>query len=480
MRLVSVHKLAIFLSIAINWNILSVSCQENGLPVAQSNQPILPQNGNLLVNILPQLIASGANGNNLPLVGTLSQTIPFMREAPLLGAIVRQGGAGLMPQNPHLDEAIEKFVEPFLHMSTGGEAVQSDVNQIIRSVPNLIVNLPGFGNINIDKIRPRTIEYVLNGGQFPGVTKEKLDAIVRQYMKRMHAVAAKHLGRPYDPSLVPDPMRADRYLRPMSQLPDSIIQKVLQGEPLPHLTLDETETVKEYYLKQTLPMGEIGELNVTEFLSPKVIKMMKLLPPGYNISQLPAEVKRSVLKGDFPDLSHLPSDLQLYIKDNIDEMFNTFSSATDDVNINEIISKLPMYKRLNESTFVPYTTDNDEDDTPLFPSFRTALLIALLMGIFGLFTLLTVAFFCLRLKRAYDKRELSFIEIQRSSHPESRNISSVIEVPVPHGFNPSITSTLKKSRNGTDMRSSATASSSEATTSDPPSGSDDSNMQTRF
>lgn len=68
------------------------------------------------------------------------------------------------------------------------------------------------------------------------------------------------------------------------------------------------------------------DVNVTEIFPPKVVQMMKLLPPGYNLTRLPKAVLKSVMKGELPDMKLLPKDLQRYIHDNIGELFNSFAA----------------------------------------------------------------------------------------------------------------------------------------------------------
>jgi len=49
-----------------------------------------------------------------------------------------------------------------------------------------VVNLPGYGNIDIRKVHPKLIEHVLNGGTIPGVPKESMDSVVKTIMQRVY------------------------------------------------------------------------------------------------------------------------------------------------------------------------------------------------------------------------------------------------------------------------------------------------------
>jgi hypothetical protein len=57
--------------------------------------------------------------------------------------------------------------------------------------------------------------------------------------------------------------------------------------------------------------------------SPELIKMMQLLPPGYNLSKIPKEVMQQIIKGDKPDFSLLPDDILQHFHENADKLFNT-------------------------------------------------------------------------------------------------------------------------------------------------------------
>jgi hypothetical protein len=58
-----------------------------------------------------------------------------------------------------------------------------------------------------------------------------------------------------------------------------------------------------------------------------MMKMFKMLPPGYNISKLPLQVVQAVMRGEMPDLTLLPPDLQQHLKDNRETMFSTLGDT---------------------------------------------------------------------------------------------------------------------------------------------------------
>lgn len=64
-------------------------------------------------------------------------------------------------------------------------AATANISQLIRSMPSMLVNIPGLGQIDISKLPPSLIEHVLRGGQVPGVPQEALDSVLRQYAGRL-------------------------------------------------------------------------------------------------------------------------------------------------------------------------------------------------------------------------------------------------------------------------------------------------------
>lgn len=99
------------------------------------------------------------------------------------------------------------------------------------------------------QLPPGVIEHVMKGGQIPGIPRETLQSVVRQYMQRMYAAAARAQNQPIDSQVleaIPNAANLDRnkYLRPLNELPNRFVTGVMQGEPLPYLTPSQTDTIK--------------------------------------------------------------------------------------------------------------------------------------------------------------------------------------------------------------------------------------------
>jgi len=145
-------------------------------------------------------------------------------------------------------ELYDDFTDPLVKLMTANKSTPTDLTKLLQSIPELLVSIPGVGNLDVNKLPPWMVEHVLRGGQLPGVKKETLDAIVRQYMQRVYVAALHELGREPAPEekLPPLPKGVDpkSYLRPVMELPQRFVTSVLQGHPLPYLSKKQTQVIK--------------------------------------------------------------------------------------------------------------------------------------------------------------------------------------------------------------------------------------------
>ncbi|KAK6041116.1 leucine Rich repeat-containing domain protein [Cooperia oncophora] len=167
----------------------------------------------------------------------LSAFLPGLRSAPAGsgngGGALETAAAGLPILN-----TLSQCHRLAVRFATGGQPVASDIEQLIQSIPNFIVNVPGLGDVDISKMRTQTLfAHVARGGQIPGIPKETLDSIVQQYMLKMHeAAAAAQKGQ-----LSKD---GSKFLPPLEKLPHDLIRAVIQGENLPGLDEEQTKVIK--------------------------------------------------------------------------------------------------------------------------------------------------------------------------------------------------------------------------------------------
>ncbi|KAI6241309.1 Leucine Rich repeat-containing domain protein [Aphelenchoides fujianensis] len=389
---------------------LTTSMQKLGFNNVNNNNNNELQRNNFLASLLPALSGMGAggatSGGNAPLLGALAKcgalaAQPARRLERNDPRPERRGGAG-----KGLESAVEQFAEPLVRFSTGAQPAASDVSTLIKSIPNLIVNLPGYGNIDISKVHPKIIEHVMKGGTLPGVPKESMDSVVKQIMQRVYAAAAHAQNQPIDQevasNLPASGIDYKKYLRPLSELPETFVTSVMKGEPLPFLTPSQTEVVKGYYT-QSIPVEAIGgpAMNLTDLATPGAMRMLKLLPPGYNISRIPADVIQGAMRGELPDITRLPSDLQNYIKDNWEKTFMALGN-TPDVSVDEILKKLPKFDTVELTTFAPYDINQVDSDLVVKNEAQIKdmrMYVAIALGLVSVTSLTILVGFCFYIRK---------------------------------------------------------------------------------
>ncbi|CAD5206766.1 unnamed protein product [Bursaphelenchus okinawaensis] len=356
----------------------------------------------LLNRILPALgnMGAGAGGDASPVLNSLSQAIPALRNIPGLSMLPAPENSN--PASRNLDSAVEQFAEPLVRLAAGGQAVPSDINSFIKSIPNLVVNIPGVGDVDISKLPPSLIEHVLKGGQIPGVPKETLQGVVKQYMQRVYAAAAQAQGKPLDESVVQDipnvaNLDKDKYLKPLNELPAQFVTNVMKGDPLPYLTPSQTDVIKGFYTQgMTVENPVNGSGNSLQGMNPNTLNMLKLLPPGYDWSKLPPSVTKAVMRGEMPNLSDLPKDLQDHIRENLDSLIKSMGN-TPELSIDEIMKKLPNFTRVEQETFAPYDINKIDADLVVKDTLDVETMrfyIAIALGLVCAVTVVVLALFC--------------------------------------------------------------------------------------
>ncbi|KAL7077148.1 hypothetical protein ACQ4LE_003602 [Meloidogyne hapla] len=387
---------------------------ESLIETSLKNIPGLPQNvnknkaaeaaGNFLANFMANGQQRAGSQIGSEMLNTFTKNIPEIRNLPGMEFVQNLNPSTIGKQKTGgnvgggIDTAIDQFSEPLVKFASGVPPSTADVDQLLSSIPSLIVNVPGFGNVDVSKLNPSIVGYVLKGGQIPGIPRETLDNIVKQYMQRLYVAAAHAQGIPTsDVPVTVDTNTTNRILRPISELPHGLVQSVIEGKSLPHLTTEQTNVIKEYYT-QHAPIGTLEGINtsttgIADLLPQKVIQMMQLLPKNYNLSKLQPEVVKQVMRGEMPDFTKLPLDLQQHIKDNFDKLLASLS-RDHKMTVEEILLKLPKFEQPELSTFSPYDINvvdsdlvikerKDEEDRARFWRF----IAAISLGLAGVLTL---------------------------------------------------------------------------------------------
>uniref|UniRef100_A0A914YVS3 Uncharacterized protein n=1 Tax=Panagrolaimus superbus TaxID=310955 RepID=A0A914YVS3_9BILA len=348
--------------------------------MSNANGANLANGANMIGSILPGLISSsgGAGGGAPGFLGSFTQAIPALRNFPGLNMV--PDGHGGATGNPRLDSAINRFSEPLVRWGSGGKPAPADIRQMIDTLPELIVNIPGFGNVDLSKVPPHILDHVLRGGQIPGIPRETLDTVVKQYTERMYQAALRAQEKK---SLPGD----EKYLPPLTTLPPEVVQTFMNPKGIPYLDKEQIRTIQEYYTSQ-IPLEFADAKDGNNTLNPQMFSMLNLLPPNYNLSKIPPEVIKQVLRGEMPDFALLPQDIIEYLRSNSDRIFNSVK-VPPNTTIEEILGKLPRFDPpIFNVTFAPYDINKVDGDLVLkeegfLSSSQTRWLTAIALGLLG-------------------------------------------------------------------------------------------------
>ena len=105
------------------------------------NPSMVSAGGNMIASVLPALLAGQGGGQ----AGGFLGAVPLLRNFPGMGFIPGEA-------NPELDFAVERFSEPLVRIATGSKPVPGDLQQMMSTLPKLIVNIPGAGDIDLIKV----------------------------------------------------------------------------------------------------------------------------------------------------------------------------------------------------------------------------------------------------------------------------------------------------------------------------------------
>ncbi|KAM3726541.1 Leucine-rich repeat-containing protein [Dirofilaria immitis] len=287
------------------------------------------------------------------------------------------------------NNAIEQLSSPLFH-ATAGKLGPKNIKQFIEATPNLVVSVPGMGDIDISKLPPGIMAHVLRGGQIPGLSPETLNRIMKEYLKRMYAVAET---TKWEKLLITEPS-----YRP----PQAVIT---QEANISYPDRQQTQNIRNYYTPQLTVSSAPDQLKAkkSKGLSSAIIEVMRMLPPGYNISKVPKPVIDALFRGEVPDFTLLPSELQQHL---LKDGYRLIAALSTDANksVEEILHNLPTFKRPIKPTFVPYDI-NEVSNNLIQTKQRAEKLVrvqyytALLLGFVGAASIAVLGLICVYMKR---------------------------------------------------------------------------------
>lgn len=136
------------------------------------------------------------------------------------------------------------------------------VTDLVKSLPALLANLPKPGsgaiaggpgaangggtgdgslpNIDFSKVPPGVIQYVMNGGQIPGISQETMQRLIQQYLQQMAKTLPINTSPPQSTAIGTKSANGSKQtitesmpLPPLSSIPPELVQRVLSGGLIP-------------------------------------------------------------------------------------------------------------------------------------------------------------------------------------------------------------------------------------------------------
>ncbi|KHJ49490.1 leucine Rich repeat-containing domain protein [Trichuris suis] len=206
--------------------------------------------------------------------------------------------SSLFPALDHLSSPLAKLFE--------SQQSNQNLKDLLAKLQEIFKNFPAASQLR--NMSPQMINYILRGGQIPGIPPALLKRLVENYARSLvsdrNALGMKGLPLP-----------------PMSSLPPEMIENVLQGKPVLGLTAQETLILRERYIKQLI--GPNSTLESISSMLPKDMRspLTNLTKGGtlmgltmedlqnIDLNSIPTPVLVDLVTGKTPDFTQVPVDL---------------------------------------------------------------------------------------------------------------------------------------------------------------------------
>uniref|UniRef100_A0A0N5ATT8 LRRCT domain-containing protein n=1 Tax=Syphacia muris TaxID=451379 RepID=A0A0N5ATT8_9BILA len=313
---------------------------------SERNQSPLNEQQNFLYGLLPNSMINRLSKNSLPL--GLNMNLPSnsgQQYAPL--------------SNGYTSEELSNI---------------NNIDAVVKAMSDTTVSVPGIGNVDLSKVPPSIISYVLRGGQIPGIPKKTLDQLVRMYTTKLNSIS--------------------------NLTPTAVANAANTNADYQETTNAENQARNSPTDLNTTDVNELA--NVIQ-LPPQLLQLLKLLPPNYDLAKIPNEVIQAVSRNELPDFGLLPADLQKHLITNIHNVITTFVDEKN-VTIDDIIKKLPKLERPIAPTFPPYSIDEVRNDLvhteqKTQQQRRIQLYTGVLLSFVSLISIIVVVMLCVYTKR---------------------------------------------------------------------------------
>ncbi|KRZ13066.1 Leucine-rich repeat-containing protein egg-6 [Trichinella zimbabwensis] len=164
------------------------------------------------------------------------------------GKEVPQSGLGIFP-------ALDQITTPLARLLVG-EKSKEDLSSILKTIPTLLKSLPQAtasataNQPSLKDIPPELINYVLRGGQIPGVPPAVLKKTIENYAKSLLTESSTTTAR--DLLLLPTNNNKNAIMSAASSFPTELIDDILRGNPVLGLSKEETKQLRQRYLNMLI------------------------------------------------------------------------------------------------------------------------------------------------------------------------------------------------------------------------------------
>ncbi|VDO10572.1 unnamed protein product, partial [Brugia timori] len=86
-----------------------------------------------------------------PIIGALTEAIPSIQNIPGINYLPKANEERTIDARK-FNSVIEQLSSPLIPVTTGKQPASVDIEQFIQTIPNLVVNIPGMGDVDISKV----------------------------------------------------------------------------------------------------------------------------------------------------------------------------------------------------------------------------------------------------------------------------------------------------------------------------------------
>ncbi|KRX91959.1 Leucine-rich repeat-containing protein egg-6 [Trichinella pseudospiralis] len=340
------------------------------------------------------------------------------------GKEVPQSGLGIFP-------ALDQITTPLARLLVG-EKSKEDLSSILKTIPTLLKSLPQATasatatQPSLKDIPPELINYVLRGGQIPGVPPAVLKKTVENYAKSLLTESSTTTTTARDLLLLPTNDNKNTIMSAASiSFPTELIDDILRGNPVLGLSKEETKQLRQRYLSMligsdsTSDSAKTNNNNATTTDSGNSLFSLNL--NQLDLNQIPRSIIQQLIANRIPGVSIdlvkklMEKNPQLF-GELVSQQLNQSSTVDEQVksNSNGKKQRVPTVNAQQQQLYNNNNNNNNNKNAPydverldrkvdlsIFDENRTqpldtSTVTAVALSMVGLLTVLTTVVLCLQ------------------------------------------------------------------------------------